>query len=281
MQYQSNFTSILSAVPDDDLYRTWSAERTIMLRRTSKRVKELIDMKRLPVVVCLNMRFWNNICNSNSRANEKIQLVTMYLNVLVTKWNITSLEVTNCIFLSAQELLGVVEHLHISALTRIVLNFNKIDEDCAEMLTRVLRQCPALTHVDLGNNHLSDKGVESLARVIGNCNTLAYLNLKSNNINNEGAEILARVLAQCQVLTHLDISNNWIDSQRIEKIARVIPDCPSLVHVNLCNNLFEYKGSEYEIGIEKMFEQCGIYFNIESNYRYDRDYQSDDSSDYI
>ena len=281
MQYQSNFTSILSAVPDDDLYRTWSAERTIMLRRTSKKVKELIDMKRLPVFVRLNMRFWNNIYNSNSRANEKIQLVTMYLNMLATKWNITSLEVTNCIFLSAQELLGVVAHFHSPVLTRIILNFNKIDEECAEILARVLEQCPVLTHVDLSNNHLSDKGVESLARVISNCNRLAYLNLKSNNINNEGAEILTRVLAQCLALTHLDLSNNWIDSQRIEKIARVIPDCPSLVNVNLCNNLFEYKGSEYEIGIEKMFEQCGIFFNIESNYRYDRDYQSDDSSDYI
>jgi hypothetical protein len=280
MQDQSNFVSVLSTVPEGDLYRTWSAKRTIMLRGTSKRVKELIDMMRLPVVVCLNMRFWNNIRNDNSRANEKIQLVMMYLNVLVTKWNITSFELTKCIFLSSQELLGVVAHFQSSALTRIVLNLNKIDEEDAEILAGVLTQCPLVSYIDISNNHLCDKGVESLARVFGQCKNLAYLNLKSNNINNNGAICISENLSDLLALAHLDLSNNWIESKGIVKIAEVIPMCPALVHVNLCNNMFEYKRSEYAINIEKMFEQCGIYFNIESNYRYDSG-DSDDSDDYI
>lgn len=280
MQDQSNFVSVLSTVPEGDLYRTWSAKRTIMLRGTSKRVKELLDMMRLPVVVCLNMRFWNNIRNDNSRANEKIQLVMMYLNVLVTKWNITSFELTKCIFLSSQELLGVVAHFQSSALTRIVLNLNKIDEEDAEILAGVLTQCPLVSYIDISNNHLCDKGVESLARVFGQCKNLAYLNLKSNNINNNGAICISENLSDLLALAHLDLSNNWIESKGIVKIAEVIPMCPALVHVNLCNNMFEYKRSEYAINIEKMFEQCGIYFNIESNYRYDSG-DSDDSDDYI
>jgi len=283
MQDQSNFVSVLSTVPEGDLYRTWSAKRTIMLRGTSKRVKELLDMMRLPVVVCLNMRFWNNIINDNSRANEKIQLVMMYLNVLVTKWNITSFELTKCIFLSSQELLGVVVHFQSSALTRIVLNLNKIDEEDAEILAGVLTQCPLVSYIDISNNHLCDKGVESLARVFGQCKTLAYLNLKSNNINNSGAFSISENLPDLLALTHLDLSNNWIDIIGIVKIAEVISMCPALVYVNLCNNMFEYKRSEYEINIEKMFEQCGIDFNIESNYRYDSDdsNDSDYSDDYI
>ena len=37
---------------------TWSADRTIMLRMTSKRVKETVDKARPPAVVCLSKTFW-------------------------------------------------------------------------------------------------------------------------------------------------------------------------------------------------------------------------------
>jgi len=37
----------LKAVPDEDWCRTWPGGRTIMLRRTSKRVKEVVDKMRL------------------------------------------------------------------------------------------------------------------------------------------------------------------------------------------------------------------------------------------
>jgi hypothetical protein len=286
MQVQSNFAAVLSAVPDDDWIRTWAASKTIMLSMTSKGIKELLGKMRLPVDVYFSRSFWNNNRNGNSRADEKIQLVTRHLNVLVTKWNINSFELTKCIFLSTQELLGVVAHFHSSALTRIVLNLNKIDEEGAEILAGVLTQCPAVSYIDISNNNLCDKGVEILAIVFEQCKRLAYLNLKSNNINNSGAISISENLPDLLALTHLDLSNNWIENEGIVKIAEVISMCPTLVHVNLCNNMFEYKRSEYEIGIEKMFEQCGTlsYYNIESKYRYDcsnDSNDSDDSDDYI
>jgi hypothetical protein len=37
------FAAALEAIPPDDWHRTWAACRTIMLRRTSKRVKEQVD----------------------------------------------------------------------------------------------------------------------------------------------------------------------------------------------------------------------------------------------
>ncbi len=37
------FTAALTTVPAEDWGRTWSADRTIMLRMTSKRVKQLVD----------------------------------------------------------------------------------------------------------------------------------------------------------------------------------------------------------------------------------------------
>ena len=48
------FTAALEAVPAEDWCRTWAAGRTIMLRRTSKRVKEVVDKMRLPAVVRLS-----------------------------------------------------------------------------------------------------------------------------------------------------------------------------------------------------------------------------------
>ena len=45
------FTAALAAVPAEYWCRTWVAGRTIMLIRTSKRVKEVVDKMRLPAVV--------------------------------------------------------------------------------------------------------------------------------------------------------------------------------------------------------------------------------------
>jgi hypothetical protein len=52
------FAAALGAVPAEDWCRTWAAGRTIMLRRTSKRVKEAVDKMRLPAVVRLSRSFW-------------------------------------------------------------------------------------------------------------------------------------------------------------------------------------------------------------------------------
>ena len=45
------FASVLTGIPADDWVRTWVVDRTIMLRRTSKRVKEQVDKMRLSAVV--------------------------------------------------------------------------------------------------------------------------------------------------------------------------------------------------------------------------------------
>jgi hypothetical protein len=54
------FAAVLGAIPAEDWGRTWAAGRTIMLRRTSKRVKEVVDKMRLPAVVRLSRSFWDD-----------------------------------------------------------------------------------------------------------------------------------------------------------------------------------------------------------------------------
>ena len=48
----------LEAVPTEDWCRTWPAERTIMLRMTSKRVRKAVNKMHPPAVVCLCRKFW-------------------------------------------------------------------------------------------------------------------------------------------------------------------------------------------------------------------------------
>ena len=67
------FAAALEAVPAEDWCRTWAAGRTIMLRRTSKRVKEEVDKMRLPAVVCLSRSFWDDSDNGTQQA--KLQFV--------------------------------------------------------------------------------------------------------------------------------------------------------------------------------------------------------------
>jgi hypothetical protein len=68
----ARFAAALEAVPSEDCCRTWAAGRTVMLRRTSKRVKEAVDKIPLPAVVRLSGSFW--VDARNGTAAEKLQI---------------------------------------------------------------------------------------------------------------------------------------------------------------------------------------------------------------
>jgi hypothetical protein len=51
------FTAALVAIPTDDWCRTWAEDRTMLLRMTSKRVKEVVDKLRPPAAVKVSTAF--------------------------------------------------------------------------------------------------------------------------------------------------------------------------------------------------------------------------------
>ena len=160
------FAAALGAVPAEDWCRTWAAGRTIMLRGTSKRVKEVVDKMRLPAVVRLSRSFWGDARNGTKEA--KIEFVLRQLAAMTARCRITTLELPKC------EMKGQV----------------------AERLAGVLAQCPALAHLDLsGNSDFGAAGAERLAGVLGQCRELVHLNLNGNWIEAVGAESLAGVLS--------------------------------------------------------------------------------------
>jgi hypothetical protein len=73
---------------------TWAADRTIMLKMTSKRVKEAVDKARPPAVVCLSRRFWGGtsavklhfvvrkLILRKATAAEKLQFVLRKLKLM-------------------------------------------------------------------------------------------------------------------------------------------------------------------------------------------------------
>ncbi len=114
-----------------------------MLRRTSKRVKEVVDKMLLSVVVHLNRTFLDN--NRNVTEKIKHQFFWRQLTLMTAKCRITTLELLCC------DMKG---------------------QDGA-ILAGVLMQCPALAHLDLsGNFKFGAAGAERFAGVLGQCREL-------------------------------------------------------------------------------------------------------------
>jgi hypothetical protein len=77
------FAAALDTVPAEDWCRTWVAGRTIMLRCTSKNVKEVVDKIRLPDVVRLSRSFWDD--TRNDTTDEKMQFVMTQIVVFTVR----------------------------------------------------------------------------------------------------------------------------------------------------------------------------------------------------
>jgi hypothetical protein len=206
-----------------------------MLRRTSKRVKEIVDKMRLPAVVRMSCSFWNDA--RNGKAAEKLQLVVRQLPLMTGWCRITTLELPECEMEGhdGASLAGVLAQC--PALAHLDLSDNhNFGAGGAARLAGVLGQCPALAHLNLLGNLIGAGGAESIAGVLALCTALAHLNLSDNRIGNAGAESLAGVLGQCAALAHLDLTNNQIGNAGAESLAGVLGQCSSLTHLNLGGN---------------------------------------------
>jgi hypothetical protein len=205
------FVAALGAVPAEDWCMTWAAGRTIMLRRTSKKVREVVDKMRLPAVVRLSRSFWDDARNGTGEA--KLEFVWRQLAAMTARCLITTLALPKC------EMKGQDQ----------------------ERLAGVLAQCPALAHLDLsGNSGFGAGGADRLAGVLGQCWELVHLNLwgnkivaGGNSIGPGGADRLAGVLPQCAALAHLNLWGNSIGPEGAESFAGALGQCPALAHLNL------------------------------------------------
>ena len=187
-----DLVALLGAVPAEDWCRTWAACRTIMFRRTSKRVKEQVDKMSLTVLV----RMFNG--GRYNRVKENINIVMNQLPVMTALFRITTLQLHGVV---APDIAGATTMTHT----------DRAPESLTEMLQGVIgRSAGWLTHLQLDRNSLGSEGVSRLAGVLAECTSLRYLGLGANSVQDDGVENVARVLHQCPALRTLDLQYNHI-----------------------------------------------------------------------
>ena len=231
------FTVALTTVPADDWGRTWAANRTIMLSKTSKEINQIINKMRLPADVCWRWRFWNN--SQNGTTEEKLDFMMRQLKRMTSLYNITTLVLKCCniqiILHQFIEILG-----QCPSLKKLNLNRNNINADGAARITEALEQCPELSDLDISVNKIGDTGAARIAKLLEQCPVLTHLNLSLNKIGDTGVESLAKAMNKCHnlVLNDLELDYNLIQEDGIESLIKVLPQCPTIKYLELSYNHF-------------------------------------------
>jgi Ran GTPase-activating protein (RanGAP) involved in mRNA processing and transport len=269
------FIAALEAVPAVDWCRTWPADRTIMVKMTSKRVGEAVVKICPPAVFSLHRSLWNN--SRNRTVDAKLKLVMRQLLSLVTNCRITTLKLEWCnIERKIQELeevlyqcpelnkldLGGNDFADVSIVDALmqytvslqsnsaVCGLTSLNLECCNIcnygtarVANTLSQLSALSCLNLECNGISNNGATSLAQKLPEGRALTALNLNRNFIGVAGAESLAQNLRQCSALTRLQLGSNEI-SDGAASIAEILPQCSTLTELDLSANYINSEGAE-------------------------------------
>lgn len=193
----------LSIIPTEDLSRTWSANRTIMLRITSKQIKDIIDKKYLPTVIYLK----------NIKPVD-INFIMNRLSTLVTTCQIISLDLPdfdmNLRFEKFKEILSKCK------LNKLSLYNNNLGDKEIESISEILinGQCSVL---HLAHNKITEIGFKSLLKIL-NKGQRIDLNLCNNKIGYEYMYEGIKSIELCSTLENLNLCYNQISNIDIDKI---------------------------------------------------------------
>jgi len=254
------FAVALQTIPAEDWYKTWPADRTIMLSKTSKEIKNIIDNMCLPVDVRINYRFWNDSHNCNTE--NKLDLMMMRLKPMASLYNITTLVLKCCnIQIILPQFIEVL--VQCSSLKKLNLKRNNINAEGAVMIVKALEQCRniELTYLDLSINKIGDTGAARVAKLLRQCPELTHLDLSLNKISDKGIKRLTSVISKCQNLKLIDfyLTHNLIEADGIESIVKVLTQCPNIKNLNLCWNVIGIVEAEciarsYNIDLSSLYQ---------------------------
>ena len=193
----------LSIIPTEDLSRTWPANRTIMLRITSKQIKDIIDKKYLPTFIYLK----------NIKPVD-INFIMNRLSTLVTTCQIISLNLSdfdmNLRFEKFKEILSKCK------LNKLSLYNNNLGDIEIESISEILinGQCSVL---HLAHNKITEIGFKSLLKLL-NKGQRIDLNLCNNKIGYEYMYEGIKSIELCSTLENLNLCYNQISNIDIDKI---------------------------------------------------------------
>ena len=233
------FAEILEKVPAEDWYRNWPADRTIMLSKTSKKIKNIINKMRIPVIVCSSWKFRSDIRNGSTE--EKVNFIMTQLKRMTT--------------------------LYLYKITTLVLKRCDIQINI-EQLVVVLEQCPMLQKLNLKGNNITAEGVAKIIKVLEQYNNqeLNYLDLSINKIGDIGAEKVAELIChnKCSKLLHLNLSLNKIGDVGTEKLALALEKYPylMLIELDLSHNLIRADG------VDSLISKCSTIKRLDLSWNY-------------
>lgn len=231
------FAELLEKVPAEDWYRNWPANRTIMLSKTSKKIKNIINKMCIPAIIQLNWKFFNDSHNGSGYTSE------VKLNFIMTQlqrnlYKITTLVLKRCdIQINIEQLVKVLEQCPM--LQKLNLKGNNITAEGAGKITQAIEQYnnQELNYLDLSINKIGDFGAEKVAELLSNnkCSKLLYLNLSLNKIGDIGTDKLALALGKYPnlILIELDLSHNLI---RADGVDSLISKCSTIKRLDLSWN---------------------------------------------
>jgi len=238
----NRFTEALETVPADDWYRNWPANRTIMLSKTSKKIKNIINNMRIPTHVQLNWKFFNDSHNASSEVKEvKLNFIMMQLNKMTS--------------------------LYLYKITILVLSCCNIQINI-DQLIKVLEQCPMLQKLILKDNNITGEGVAKIIKVLEQYNNqeLNYLDFSINKIGDFGAKKVAELLYhnKCSKLLHLNLSLNKIGDIGTEKLALALEKCSNLmlIELDLSHNLIRADG------VDSLISKCSTIKRLDLSWNY-------------
>ena len=133
-----------------------------------------------------------------------------------------------------------------SVLRELDLGDNKMTEDIAPLLVRVLEQCSALTSLRLDENQLGSDAARDIIGALqrGPALVLQQLHLMDVSMAEYGAVDLARAVPAWPALKTLNIAENDIRDEAAIEIAAALPQCPSLINLDLRSNGIDDDGAK-------------------------------------
>jgi Leucine-rich repeat (LRR) protein len=254
------FAIALETVPDEDWGRNWPANRTIMVRKTSNRIKKIIDKMRLPTDVHWSWKFWND--SQNGTTEKKLDFMMRQLKQMTSFYKITTLVLKCCnIQINLQQLIEVLELC--PSLQKLNLKRNNISAEGVSRIAKALRQCHniELTYLDLSINKIGDVGAARVAELFRQCPKLSHLDLSLNKISDTGGESLASVIRQCNKLALINfyLTHNLIQADGIESIVKVLTQCPNIKNLDLSWNVIGFVEAEciarsYNVDLSSLYQ---------------------------
>jgi len=265
------FLNKLIVFPAEDWSRTWASDRTLMLRMTSKKVREAMDKLCLPTTVKLNSTFLHNVVNFTSATKRSAykSLSRPTLQALAKERGFKA-NAENA------DLVKTLQNSHKCACKTFALKRERMQHILTQLNSweNLISRC-RITKLDLSHCGLSDHeagwlaavhneiGAEAAAMLRGELTSLREWEMRNDEDSDyggksggkcRGVDWLAGVLVQCPALAHLDLSGNDL-SDGMSKLAKVLPQCTSLAHLNL-RSCSSRRGWEYECKDLLSLVQC-------------------------